>query len=95
MQSSSRAAATQPASSSPSISLPVGLQGFEHQDGAETAPEDLAPQLGDREAVALLGVEQDRDGREAPKDVEQLFVGGVVGQEVAEVDRSRPPHRRA
>ena len=39
-----------------------------------------------RERVAALALEQDRDRREQPEDVEQLLVRGVVGQEVAEVD---------
>jgi hypothetical protein len=56
------------------------------QERAEAAAEDLAPQVADGEGVAALALEQDRDGREQPEDVEQLLVGRVVGQEVAEVD---------
>ena len=48
--------------------------------------EDLLLQCIRGEGVAALGVEQDGDGGERLEDVEQLLVGGVVGQEVAEVD---------
>jgi hypothetical protein len=38
-----------------------------------------------RERVAAVAFEEDRDRRERLEDVEELFVGRVVGQEVAEV----------
>ena len=56
------------------------------QQRRQAAAVDLAAQIVDGEGVAALALEQDRDGGERLEDVEQLLVGGVVGQEVAEVD---------
>jgi hypothetical protein len=50
-------------------------------------------QVGGGEAVAPGGVEQDRDAGEGFEDVEQLFVRGVIGDEVAEVDRAEAAAR--
>ena len=77
------------------MSLPVGLHGFDSEQRREPAAEDLAAQIVGGERVAALALEQDRDRREQPEDVEQLLVRGVVGQEVAEVDAARAPRRRA
>src|SRR5690606_13230761 len=66
--------------------LAGGIAGVREQQRAEAAPGDLAPELGEGKVVAALGVEQDRDGREAPEDLEELLVRGVVRQKVAEVD---------
>src|SRR5690606_15943927 len=66
--------------------LAGGIAGVREQQRAEAAPGDLAPELGEGKVVAALGVEQDRDGREAPEDLEELLVRGVVRQKGAEVD---------
>ena len=68
-----------------------GVAGIGEQDRREAAPGDLLAQVVGTEVVALAPVEQDRDRGEELEDVEQLFVGRVVGQEVAEVDL---PQRR-
>ena len=75
--------------------LARGVARVREQERREAAPEDLAPQILGGEAVAALALEQDRDARERLEDVEQLFVGGVVGQEVPEVDAARGSPRRA
>ena len=46
----------------------------------------LAAQVVRGEGIAALSLQQDGDGGEGAEDVEQLLVGGVVGQEVAQVD---------
>ncbi len=86
MQSSSRAVATQRASSSPCDVLARRVARVAQQDRAEAAAGDLAPQVVGAEGVAVLALEQDRDGGERLEDVEQLLVRRVVGQEVPEVD---------
>ena len=65
------------------------VAGVRQQQRAEAAAVHLAPQIVDGERVAALALEQDRDRRERLEDVEQLFVGGVVGQEVPQVDVPR------
>jgi hypothetical protein len=62
----------------------VARVGHEHR--GQPAAHHLAAQVGRREGVATLALEQDRNRREQAEDVEQLLVRGVVGQEVAEVD---------
>ncbi len=94
-QSRSRAVATQDESSGPMMTLPVGLHGFESRSAPRPRPGDLAPELGQREIVSPLRVEQDGNRREAPEDVEQLLVRGVVREEVAEVHLARSRRRRA
>src|SRR5690606_25177389 len=66
--------------------LARGVAGVREQQRREAAPEDLAPEVVGGEAVAALGVEQDRDARERLEDVEQLLVRRVVRDEVPEVD---------
>src|SRR6267154_4347888 len=66
--------------------LARGVARVRQQQRRESAPVHLAPQILDGESIAALALEQDGDGREGLEDVEQLLVGGVVGQEVAEVD---------
>src|SRR5581483_1404670 len=62
---------------------------------AQAAALDLALELGAAEGVAALGVAQDRDRGEIAEDVEELLVGGVVREEVAEVHRAeRRRHAR-
>ncbi len=56
------------------------------QKRGQAAALDLTRQIVGAEGVAALSLQQDRDRRERLEDVEQLFVGGVVRQEVAEVD---------
>src|SRR5262249_59344559 len=49
------------------------------------------------EGISALSFEEDGDRGEGLEDVEQLLVGGVVGEEVAEVDvaeRGRRPRQR-
>src|SRR2546425_762063 len=71
----------------------------------QATPVNLAAQIIDRERIAAFALEQDRDGGERLEDVEQLFVGRVVGQEMPEVhvaeaggragERGAPPARNA
>ncbi len=75
----------------PADVLAGGVAGVRREDGGEAAALDLAAQVAHGEGVAALGLQQDGDGGEEAEDVEQLLVGGVVGEEVAEVDL---PERR-
>ena len=56
------------------------------QQRRQAAAVHLAAQVVGGERVAALALEQDRDRGERLEDVEQLLVGGVVGEEVPEVD---------
>ena len=73
--------------------LAHGVAGVRHQQCSQPASQDLALQVGGGEAVARLPAEQDGDGGHQPEDLQQLLVGGVVGQEVPEVDVPERRHR--
>src|SRR5205823_1375744 len=61
------------------------IAGIGEEQGGKTATLDLAPQVLDGEGVSALAFEEDGNGGERPEDVEELFVGRVVGQEMAQV----------
>ena len=69
------------------------VAGVRQQQRRQPAPLDLAAQIVDGEGIAALPLEQDGDGGEGLEDVEQLLVGGVVGQEVAQVDLAEAGRR--
>ena len=62
------------------------VAGVGEEQRGEAASLDLAAQVLDGERVSSLTLEQDGNGGEGAEDVEQFFVRGVVGQEMAEVD---------
>jgi len=66
--------------------LAGGVAGVRQQQRRQAPPVHLAPQILHREAVAAFALQQDGDGGERLEDVQQLLVGRVVGQEVAQVD---------
>jgi hypothetical protein len=62
------------------------VAGVGEQQRRQAAAEDLPAQVADGEGVAALAFQQDGDGGEEAEDVEQLLVGGVIREEVPEVD---------
>ena len=62
------------------------VAGIGDEQRGEAAALHLAAQVLDREGVAALAFQQDGDGGERAKDVQQLLVRRVVGQEMAQVD---------
>src|SRR6266403_2974675 len=61
------------------------IAGIAQQQRREPASLDLLAQVVRSEGVSTLSFEEDGDGRERLEDVEQLLIGGVVGEEVPEV----------
>ncbi len=62
------------------------------QQRAQPAAQDLALEVRGRELVGPLAAQQDRDRGDQAEDLQQLLVGRVVGQEVAQVDVAQRGH---